>query len=157
MNDVVGSESEQVLTESERETIYKINRLKEVTEKAGLQIFFSKSEIKTSAVLQQKDLIILKEEPLDINSDIPKDPLAIEDTNLVKSENVKVENEAIMNEPVNNSFNNEALPLSKDIKLENEPDNVGDMICILLPNHRTETNISFEHKKRFTTTERGIA
>ncbi|XP_075227652.1 uncharacterized protein LOC142328256 [Lycorma delicatula] len=51
-----------------------------------------------------------------------------------------------MNEPVNNSFNNEALPLSKSIKLENEPDNVGDMICIFLPNHRTGTNTSFDHQ-----------
>ncbi|XP_075214306.1 uncharacterized protein LOC142320434 isoform X3 [Lycorma delicatula] len=52
-----------------------------------------------------------------------------------------------MNEPVNNSFNNEALPLSKSIKLENEPDNVGNMICIFLPNHRTGTNTSFDHQK----------
>ncbi|XP_075231920.1 uncharacterized protein LOC142330502 [Lycorma delicatula] len=38
----------------------------------------------------------LKEEPLDItDGDIEKDPLAIEETNLVKSENLKVENEEV--------------------------------------------------------------
>ncbi|XP_075213617.1 uncharacterized protein LOC142319829 [Lycorma delicatula] len=53
----------------------------------------------------------------------------------------------IMNGPANNYFNNEALPLSKNIKLDNEPDNIGDMICIFLPHHRTGTNTSFEHQK----------
>ncbi|XP_075214451.1 uncharacterized protein LOC142320490 isoform X2 [Lycorma delicatula] len=92
----------------------------------------------------QKDLMRLKEEPLDINSDIPKDPLAIEDTNLVKSENVKVENEEIMNVPVNNTFTNEALLLNKNIKLVTEQDNAAQMIWLLLP--VTETNTSHEHQ-----------
>ncbi|XP_075237593.1 uncharacterized protein LOC142333886 isoform X2 [Lycorma delicatula] len=40
------------------------------------------------------NFIQLKEEPLDImNDDIEKDPLAIEETNIVKSENLQVENE----------------------------------------------------------------
>ncbi|XP_075237798.1 uncharacterized protein LOC142334016 [Lycorma delicatula] len=47
-----------------------------------------------------------------------------------------------MNEPANNSFINESLSHSKNIKLENELDNVGEMICIFLPNHMTETDIS---------------
>ncbi|XP_075235747.1 uncharacterized protein LOC142332928 isoform X2 [Lycorma delicatula] len=39
----------------------------------------------------------MKEEPLDvINGDIEKDPLAIEETNLVKLENLKVENERVI-------------------------------------------------------------
>ncbi|XP_075237075.1 endochitinase-like [Lycorma delicatula] len=43
-----------------------------------------------------QDLVQLKEEPLDvINGDIEKDPLAIEETNLVKLENFKVENESV--------------------------------------------------------------
>ncbi|XP_075214304.1 uncharacterized protein LOC142320434 isoform X1 [Lycorma delicatula] len=92
----------------------------------------------------QKDLMRLKEEPLDINSDIPKDPLAIEDTNLVKSENVKVENEEIMNVPVNNTFTNEAVLLNKNIKLVTEQDNAVQMIWLLLP--VTETNTSHEHQ-----------
>ncbi|XP_075214305.1 uncharacterized protein LOC142320434 isoform X2 [Lycorma delicatula] len=92
----------------------------------------------------QKDLMRLKEEPLDINSDIPKDPLAIEDTNLVKSENVKVENEEIMNVPVNNTFTNEAVLLNKNIKLVTEQDNAVQMIWLLLP--VTETNTSHEHE-----------
>ncbi|XP_075214242.1 uncharacterized protein LOC142320415 [Lycorma delicatula] len=42
----------------------------------------------------QVDLVQLKQEPVDtINGDIPKDPLAIEETNSVKSKTVKVENE----------------------------------------------------------------
>ncbi|XP_075237594.1 uncharacterized protein LOC142333886 isoform X3 [Lycorma delicatula] len=42
----------------------------------------------------QINFIQLKEEPLDImNDDIEKDPLAIEETNIVKSENLQVENE----------------------------------------------------------------
>ncbi|XP_075234992.1 uncharacterized protein LOC142332431 [Lycorma delicatula] len=46
------------------------------------------------SVLQQADLVQLKQEPVDtINGDIPKDPLAIEETNSVKSKTVKVENE----------------------------------------------------------------
>ncbi|XP_075215436.1 uncharacterized protein LOC142321330 [Lycorma delicatula] len=58
----------------------------------------------------QKDLVQLKEEPLDvINDDIPKDPLAIEETNLVKSENFKVENdkesEISLNNEVSTPFN----------------------------------------------------
>ncbi|XP_075228243.1 uncharacterized protein LOC142328414 isoform X1 [Lycorma delicatula] len=58
----------------------------------------------------QKDLVQLKEEPLDvINDDIPKDPLAIEETNLVKSENLKVENdeesEISLNNEVSTPFN----------------------------------------------------
>ncbi|XP_075237737.1 uncharacterized protein LOC142333968 [Lycorma delicatula] len=45
---------------------------------------------------QQINLVQLKEEPLDImNGDIEKDPLAIEKTNLVKTENFKVENEVV--------------------------------------------------------------
>ncbi|XP_075226788.1 uncharacterized protein LOC142327533 [Lycorma delicatula] len=53
----------------------------------------------------QVNLLQLKEEPLDvqlkkepldiIDDDIEKDPLAIEETNLVKSENFKVENEEV--------------------------------------------------------------
>ncbi|XP_075230283.1 uncharacterized protein LOC142329495 [Lycorma delicatula] len=42
----------------------------------------------------QVDLVQLKQEQVDtINGDIPKDPLAIEETNSVKSKTVKVENE----------------------------------------------------------------
>ncbi|XP_075233695.1 uncharacterized protein LOC142331578 [Lycorma delicatula] len=45
---------------------------------------------------RQINLVQLKEEPLDImNGDIEKDPLAIEETNLVKTENLKVENEVV--------------------------------------------------------------
>ncbi|XP_075237652.1 uncharacterized protein LOC142333919 isoform X3 [Lycorma delicatula] len=42
----------------------------------------------------QVNLVQMKEEPLDIiNGDIEKDPLAIEETNIVISENFKVKNE----------------------------------------------------------------
>ncbi|XP_075235065.1 uncharacterized protein LOC142332501 [Lycorma delicatula] len=44
----------------------------------------------------QEDLLQLKEEPLYIvDGDIEKDPLAIEETKLVKSENFKIENEEV--------------------------------------------------------------
>ncbi|XP_075213788.1 uncharacterized protein LOC142319993 [Lycorma delicatula] len=44
----------------------------------------------------QVNLVQLKEEPVDtIIGDIPKDPLAIEETNSVKSKTVKVENEVV--------------------------------------------------------------
>ncbi|XP_075237800.1 uncharacterized protein LOC142334018 [Lycorma delicatula] len=52
----------------------------------------------------------------------------------------------IMNEPVNNSFINESLSLNKNIKLEDEQENVGEMISIFLPNHMTETDTSSEHQ-----------
>ncbi|XP_075236443.1 uncharacterized protein LOC142333302 [Lycorma delicatula] len=65
-------------------------------------------------------LVQLKEEPLDvINGDIEKDPLAIEEINLVKSENFKVENERIMN-----------------------GDRSAETICFYLPHHTTETDAS---------------
>ncbi|XP_075237792.1 uncharacterized protein LOC142334010 [Lycorma delicatula] len=51
----------------------------------------------------------LKEEPLDINGDIEKDPLAIEESNVVKLENLKVENkvesEISLNEEVSLQLN----------------------------------------------------
>ncbi|XP_075217634.1 uncharacterized protein LOC142322438 isoform X2 [Lycorma delicatula] len=53
---------------------------------------------KQTIIMRQhlQDLVQLKEEPLDvINGDIEKDPLAIEETNLVKLENFKVENESV--------------------------------------------------------------
>ncbi|XP_075238031.1 uncharacterized protein LOC142334149 isoform X2 [Lycorma delicatula] len=44
----------------------------------------------------QVDLVQLKQEQVDtINGDIPKEPLAIEETNSVKSKTVKVENEVV--------------------------------------------------------------
>ncbi|XP_075228198.1 uncharacterized protein LOC142328376 [Lycorma delicatula] len=93
--------------------------------------------------MEEVDLVQLKEEPLNvINGDIEKDPLAIEETNLVKSENLKVENERIMNGLVNNTFINEAIPLNKDIKLETDQENVAEMICFYLPHHTTETDAS---------------
>ncbi|XP_075229180.1 uncharacterized protein LOC142328911 [Lycorma delicatula] len=49
------------------------------------------------------DLVQPKEESLDIiNGDIEKDPLAIEETNLVRSENLTVENEAPIAGVLNN-------------------------------------------------------
>ncbi|XP_075237806.1 uncharacterized protein LOC142334024 [Lycorma delicatula] len=51
-----------------------------------------------------------------------------------------------MNRPINNYFINEALPVSRDIKLETGQDNVGETICIFLPNHVTETDSSSEHQ-----------
>ncbi|XP_075237670.1 uncharacterized protein LOC142333931 isoform X2 [Lycorma delicatula] len=43
----------------------------------------------------QIDFVQLKEEPLDVDGDIEKDPLAIEEVNFVKSENLQVENEVV--------------------------------------------------------------
>ncbi|XP_075237508.1 uncharacterized protein LOC142333836 isoform X2 [Lycorma delicatula] len=56
------------------------------------------------------DLLQLKEEPLDINNgNIEKDPLAIEETSAVKSENFKVENkvesEISLNDEVSSQLN----------------------------------------------------
>ncbi|XP_075237751.1 uncharacterized protein LOC142333979 [Lycorma delicatula] len=48
-----------------------------------------------------------------------------------------------MNVPANNSVINESLPLSKNIKLENEQENIGEMISIFLPNHMTESDTSY--------------
>ncbi|XP_075210614.1 uncharacterized protein LOC142317968 [Lycorma delicatula] len=51
---------------------------------------------KGSSCLSQGDLLQLKEEPLDIvDGYIEKDPLAIEETKLIKSENLKIENEEV--------------------------------------------------------------
>ncbi|XP_075237801.1 uncharacterized protein LOC142334019 [Lycorma delicatula] len=47
-----------------------------------------------------------------------------------------------MNVPANNSVINESLPLSKNIKLENEQENIGEIISIFLPDHMTETDTS---------------
>ncbi|XP_075237803.1 uncharacterized protein LOC142334020 [Lycorma delicatula] len=47
-----------------------------------------------------------------------------------------------MNVPANNSVINESLPLSKNIKLENEQENTGEIISIFLPDHMTETDTS---------------
>ncbi|XP_075215110.1 uncharacterized protein LOC142321002 [Lycorma delicatula] len=51
-----------------------------------------------------------------------------------------------MNGPADNTFNNEALPLNKNIELETKQDNVAEMMCFLLPHHMTETNTSHEHQ-----------
>ncbi|XP_075229628.1 uncharacterized protein LOC142329160 isoform X2 [Lycorma delicatula] len=58
--------------------------------------FFLPPHVTETDKSSEHDLVQLKEEPLDvINGDIEKDPLAIEETNLVKLENFKVENESV--------------------------------------------------------------
>ncbi|XP_075237158.1 uncharacterized protein LOC142333658 isoform X2 [Lycorma delicatula] len=66
----------------------------------------------TEAVMSSEHqirFVQLKEEPLDINGDIEKDPLAIEESNVVKLENLKVENkvesEISLNEEVSLQLN----------------------------------------------------
>ncbi|XP_075231117.1 uncharacterized protein LOC142330000 [Lycorma delicatula] len=66
-----------------------------VTEMICLFLPDNVTEIDTSFE-HQEDLLQLKEEPLDIvDGDVEKDPLAIEETKLVKSENFKIENEEV--------------------------------------------------------------
>ncbi|XP_075231977.1 uncharacterized protein LOC142330527 [Lycorma delicatula] len=71
--------------------------IKLVTEQdnAAQRLLLQLTETNTSHE-HQVDLVQLKEEPVDtINGDIPKDPLAIEEINSVKSKTVKVENEVV--------------------------------------------------------------
>ncbi|XP_075223868.1 uncharacterized protein LOC142325721 [Lycorma delicatula] len=63
---------------------------------AEMTCFFLPPHVTETDKSSEHDLVQLKEEPLDvINGDIEKDPLAIEETNLVKLENFKVENESV--------------------------------------------------------------
>ncbi|XP_075210691.1 uncharacterized protein LOC142318050 [Lycorma delicatula] len=76
-----------------------------------------------------------------MSSDNEKRSLSIEDTNLVTSENLKVENEVIMDVPVKNIYVYEAFP-SNSIKLETEDDTTKETLLLILPHHPIEDDIT---------------